>query len=161
MATRFSRFREGRRSALRYSRHVSCREIIPPNVDANAALVQLESLCQELLREGPLVLFPLDDSAVWLSSRVPSKPSLVLAGPSLIESEMSLDKALQIEAARAAGFDVPKTSVCTSVTELRAAATEFPLMLKPAKAVREKWRTLDKRGIFNLRKFSGDGSRCF
>ncbi|HSS95415.1 MAG TPA: hypothetical protein VLK33_00215, partial [Terriglobales bacterium] len=88
--------RKGRRSALRSSRHVTCHDITAPDVDAKAALSELNALCEELLREGAVVLFPLDDSAVWLCCRVPAKPHLMFAGPSLEHAELTLDKFAQI-----------------------------------------------------------------
>lgn len=136
--------RKGRSSPLRHSRYVTCHEITPPDVDANAALLELDALCRQTLRDAPVVLFPLDDSAVWLSCRIPAKPGLVLAGPSFKQAGISLDKTAQIAAARGAGFNVPETSLCTNVAELREANVRFPLILKPANAVRESGGRLSK-----------------
>jgi hypothetical protein len=136
--------RKGRRSPLRFSRSVTCHEVTPPDVDANAALRELDALCEQRLREAPLVLFPLDDSAVWLSCRIRARPGLVLAGPSLKQAGIALDKNAQIAAARIAGFNVPKTKLCTSVAELREKDGSFPFILKPANAVRESGGRLYK-----------------
>jgi len=136
--------RKGRNSPLRYSRYVTCHEIISPEVDANAALSELDALCRQTLRDAPLVLFPLDDSAVWLSCRISAKPGLVLAGPSLNQAGIALDKAAQIAAARIAGFNVPRSNPCASVAELRKKELSFPLILKPANAVRESSGRLQK-----------------
>src|SRR4051812_7186871 len=80
--------RKGRRSALRSSRQVKCYEITPPDVDAKAALRELEALCQESARESHLGLFPLDDSALWLASQMVNNPGVTLVGPSLTSIEL-------------------------------------------------------------------------
>jgi predicted ATP-grasp superfamily ATP-dependent carboligase len=139
--------RKGRRSALRYSRHVTCHEITPPEIDAHAALSELEALCRDIPHPKPLVLFPLDDSAVWLSSRVPQSPDLVLAGPSGRAAEMALDKVKQLDAARQAGFNVPVTRVCATVDDLRATDQALPFIVKPANATWENSGRLRKGGV--------------
>jgi predicted ATP-grasp superfamily ATP-dependent carboligase len=136
--------RAGKRSALRHSRYTTCDELVPPDLDVGEALSGLTQLCRKHLQNGPVVLFPLDDSAVWLASHVASLPGLMLAGPPPDLAEVALDKEKQLVLARKAGFRVPATSFCTSVEQLRRAAGSFPLIIKPASAARESGGRLIK-----------------
>jgi len=140
--------RRGRRSALRCSRQVVCDEITPPDVDAGAALRELDVLCREKAQHARVALFPLDDSALWLARKMASRPEVVLLGPSLEKLELALDKVSQIEAARLAGFDVPITTVCLTEKDVRSAGQSFPLIIKPAKAAWEEKGRLRKGGCW-------------
>lgn len=140
--------RKGERSALQYSRHVRCHEITPPEVDLGAALSDLTALCRDQSCKAPLVLFPLDDAAVWLCSRVPVDPQLTLAGPSAEGAEVALDKTAQIRFARAAGFAVPDTRVCANAGELRDLARSFPIIVRPAEAGWEEGGRFNKGGVW-------------
>ena len=130
--------RRGRASALRHSRYLTCHEITAPEVDLPAALAELGALLVSLNGPGgdtARVLLPLDDSAVWLCSRVQLDPHWVLAGPSGGQADFALDKRLQTAAARAAGFDVPETTLVSTRKELLQATATFPSILKPAESV--------------------------
>jgi hypothetical protein len=77
--------RRGRPSALRFSRHVECHEICPPEVDLQACLIELQSLMVSMdgnAGELQRILFPLDDKAVWVCSRAELPNQWILAGPS-------------------------------------------------------------------------------
>ena len=129
--------RKGRHSALRHSAHVELLEITPPELDSETALADIENA----LRAGNFadgrggVIFPLDDTALWLCSRLPDQPGWVWAGPRGPAAELALDKVIQIAAARKAGFDVLPTTVVRTVGELRERVGELPLMLRPSGAV--------------------------
>jgi biotin carboxylase len=84
----------------------------------------------------PIVLFPLDDAAVWLTSRLPFEAGCVLAGPSGNAAKLALDKSAQLEAAGAAGFNVPPTRVARTMAEILAQQT-LPVIIKSAGAVNE------------------------
>lgn len=140
--------RRGRRSALRSSRQVKCFEITPPDVDANAALRELDALCQQSARNTRLALFPLDDSALWLARQVDCKAAVTLVGSSVRTIELALDKAAQLDVARKAGFAVPLTTVCATETQVRDAAKLFPVIIKPAKAAWEEQGRIRKGGIW-------------
>jgi predicted ATP-grasp superfamily ATP-dependent carboligase len=132
--------RKGRASALRYSRHVTCYEIHAPESDLEASLVDLHSLLSTLSSQGqgtPLVLFPLDDKAVWLCSRAQIDNRWLFAGPLGACSELALNKNTQVEAARAAGFNVPKSRLVRTAQDLLefGAQETFPIILKAADAV--------------------------
>src|SRR5690348_2502364 len=72
--------RRGRASALRYSRHVVCHEICPPESDLAASLSDMSSLLASLAPEpgSQGILFPLDDKAVWLCNRLQHRGNWIL-----------------------------------------------------------------------------------
>ena len=132
--------RKGRASAMRYSRYVECHEICPPEVDLQTSLADLQSLLASMdgkADEPQRILFPLDDKAVWLSSRVKLETRWILAGPSGPNADLALTKCLQIHMAQDAGFDVPKTLIARSAADVLAFATaeSFPIILKAAECV--------------------------
>ena len=132
--------RKGRASALRYSRHVACHEICAPESDLEAAQSDLHSLLISLDTQsggGQRVLLPLDDKALYLCSRVPLANPWFLAGPRGTCADLALSKYLQIEAARTAGFNVPKTVLARTAKEIFDFATleGFPIILKTAACV--------------------------
>ena len=107
--------RKGKRSPLRYSRHVVCHEICAPESSLDEATKDLRPLVLSLNagqdREG-LILLPLDDKAVFLCSRLQLDGPWRLAGPVGDCADLTLDKSLQVEAARRAGFAVPDDPTC-------------------------------------------------
>ncbi|HTZ58176.1 MAG TPA: hypothetical protein VMB49_08780 [Acidobacteriaceae bacterium] len=132
--------RRGRSSALRHSRHVTCYEICPPDLDLQASLSELSALLASLGREAPdlpHVLLPLDDKAVWLASRVQLQAPWLLAGPSGAHAELALNKCLQVQAARDAGFLVPNSVVARTSGEVFrfVDASVYPVILKPSECV--------------------------
>lgn len=132
--------RRGRASALRHSRHVQCYEINSPESDLQASLSELNSLLNSLTAKsetGRLVLLPLDDKAVWLCSRLAPDDGWLLAGPSGSRAELALNKNLQIEAAREAGFNVPQSVLARNAADLLAfqSTASFPMILKAAECV--------------------------
>src|SRR5262245_19044298 len=126
--------RRGRASALRRSRHVACSEIRPPELDAPGALADLGSLMATIEGESPL-LFPLDDTAVWLCSHQELPCNWRLVGPAGPTADLALNKSLQVEAATRAGFDVPRTQLARTSQELRDAGVEYPVIFKAASCV--------------------------
>jgi predicted ATP-grasp superfamily ATP-dependent carboligase len=132
--------RRGRASALRHSRHVVCHDISAPESDLQAALADLHSLRNSLSSRAdhsPLILFPLDDKAVWLCSRMQLDDRWLLAGPRGACADLALNKSLQVNAAREAGFQVPKTVLARTAKDLFdfSAAESYPIILKAADSV--------------------------
>jgi hypothetical protein len=130
--------RKGRKSALRHSRYVTVFEITAPETDFAAARADFATVLNNCCASGSnhaLVLFPLDDVALWLCAQqlLPSK--WVLAGPSAAEMQLALDKSVQVKAAVEAGLAVPSTTVAKARDEVLSRVSEFPLVLKPAQAV--------------------------
>jgi hypothetical protein len=132
--------RKGRASALRYSQHVVCHEICAPESDLQASISDLHSLLISLSSQaegGQLALLPLDDKALYLCANVQLVEPWLLAGPLGAAADLALNKYLQVEAARKAGFHVPKTIMTQAAKEIFdfAAAESCPIILKPAECV--------------------------
>ncbi|HET7106161.1 MAG TPA: hypothetical protein VFI38_05070 [Candidatus Acidoferrum sp.] len=132
--------RRGRASALRHSRHVRCVEISSPESDLQASLSDLNSLLGTLSTSsetGRLVVLPLDDKAVWLCSSLPPSQGWLLAGPSGGCADLALNKNLQVEAAREAGFNLPRSALVRTAADLFAfqSTAPFPIILKAAECV--------------------------
>lgn len=132
--------RKGRACALRHSRHVLCHEICAPESDLDTALSDIQAVIGSLdaeLDDSERVLFPLDDKAVWLCSQVQLRRPWVLAGPSGAQADLALNKYLQIQIARLAGFDVPRTSLARNANDILSfvAAESFPIILKSVESV--------------------------
>lgn len=135
--TAFSR--KGRRSALRHSHHVDVHEIHPPESDIRRALTDLQALMSSLRIEwtGSKILFPLDDTSVFLCSKVPREGDWILAGPEGACADLALNKSLQVQFAEGAGFNVPETSVARSAKEVfdSCQSKSFPIILKAVECV--------------------------
>src|SRR5215475_6920774 len=127
--------RRGRASALRHSKHTICHDICPPESDIQQSLLELQSLVDSVVSQEAdswTIVFPLDDTSVWLCSRMKSSDSWLLAGPSGSRADLALVKHLQVAAAREAGFEVPNTALVKNTNEVFAfCGTEaFPVILK-------------------------------
>ena len=132
--------RRGRASALRHSHHVVCYDVTAPESDLQATLSDIQRLLISLEagRNGARqVLFPLDDTAVWLCSRAQLGPEWLMAGPQGANAELALNKQLQTQFAREAGFNVPSTALVRTAADLFAFrdTVGFPIILKPAECV--------------------------
>jgi len=134
--------RKGRKSSIRHSRHVVCYEICPPEVDMQTSLYELRMIMAAINKESggesdQRLLFPLDDKAVWLGSRLEFENGWRLAGPPGNKAELALNKCLQIQIARDAGFDVPETVLARNASDVRgfSGTKGFPIILKAAECV--------------------------
>jgi len=137
--------RRGRRAALRSSRWTAIREITAPEKDSAAATNELESLLTGLhLPSRYHVFLPLDDTSLWLGSRMRVPKGWRVAGPLGEDAIFSLDKWKQIEAAQVAGFNVASSSVITNVAELEEERDCLPLMLRPVSAINHRGSALAK-----------------
>ena len=121
--------RRDERPAVRRVRGVEVYEVSPPEAGVEQTLDDLRRLISML---DPAALMPLDDASVLLSGAL---EDVTIAGPSGKRIEYALDKALQVEAARAAGLLVPPTAIVMSAEELEV--KEFPAFVKPARALYE------------------------
>ncbi len=147
--------RKGQPSALRHSRHTSVTDVTPPEKDSATTVQEVTALAKSLIAANPgrpVVVFPLDDAAVWLADRVVSTgangtSAPALAGPSHRSVALALDKAVQVEAARVAGFNVPPTRILRTKADASPGEIGFPLILKPAEAV--VWREGRLRKVRN------------
>lgn len=130
--------RRGTPAALAHSRFVTLHEIPPPEDGTDAAHDALIALLGDVAQQGfeRHVLLPLDDSAVWLCDRAAQVAGWTFAGPpSSNAMTLALDKAFQVEAARAAGLDVPASVIADDVQALKTLPFGFPVILRPADAV--------------------------
>lgn len=132
--------RKGRASAIRHSHHVVVHEISAPESSLEAALSDLHSLTASLSSTAdgaPHILFPLDDTAVWLSGKLHLDHGWVSAGPDCACAELALNKSVQMQMALEAGFNVPKTLLARTASEIFefCDAELFPVILKPAECV--------------------------
>ena len=86
---------------------------------------------------APRFLFPLDDKAVWLGNRARLEKGWLLAGPSGSAAELALNKCIQTQMARDAGFPVPNTAIVRTAGEIEAfiAAEGYPVILKASECV--------------------------
>lgn len=128
--------RRGRRSALRHSHHVVVHEISAPESNLQAALGELQTLMASIsapLDGAERILFPLDDTAVWLCSRVELGGEWISAGPNGHGAELALNKQMQAELASEAGFNVPATTIARTAKELIQCCDgqSFPVILRP------------------------------
>jgi predicted ATP-grasp superfamily ATP-dependent carboligase len=132
--------RKGRPSALRHSRHVECHEISAPEVDLQASRSELQALMGSLesnAADSQFVILPLDDKSVWLAKSVELGNRWKLAGPSGAAAELALNKCIQVQMARDAGFNVPETALAKNAKEVFdfCATQAFPIILRAAECV--------------------------
>ena len=131
--------RRGRSSALRHSRHVVCHDVCAPEENLETSLFELGSILSSLGKEcvSQRILLPLDDKAVFLCSKLQLGDDWILAGPDGVRAELALNKHLQVEIARDAGFDVPKTRLVRTIGDIRdfIASESYPIILKSAECV--------------------------
>lgn len=127
--------RRGRGSALRHSRKVVCHEICPPEQNIAQALRDMVSVLNSLSERhnGRILLFPLDDTALWMCSELAPNESWILVGPDKSGADVALNKNEQTRLACEAGFKVPETGIASSVDQAIALSEQirFPLVLKP------------------------------
>lgn len=124
--------RRGRHPSLARCRGVALHEVASPEEDVEASL---RELADRLLTLRPHAVMPLDDAAVWLCAEA-DLGGTALVGPEGPRAALTLDKRLQVEAAAAAGLRVPETRVCESPDQALDDPPQFPVMLKPAHAIR-------------------------
>jgi predicted ATP-grasp superfamily ATP-dependent carboligase len=127
--------RRGRGSALRHNRKVVCHEICPPEQDMAQALRDMASVLNSFgdRHNDPILLFPLDDTALWMCSELAPSENWILVGPGKSGVDLALNKQQQTRLACEAGFKVPETGVASSVDQAIALGEQigFPLVLKP------------------------------
>lgn len=89
-------------------------------------------------------IMPLDDAAVWLTGklRLPARTRLI--GPTGANADLALNKSLQVQAAKAAGFAVPETNVITTAADL--GGLRLPYILKAAHAASDRYGVKLTRG---------------
>ena len=123
----------------RYAAGLVCPD---PLADEEAFLVFLETLGRALPHRA--VVFPSHDEFIWPLSRHAERlePWFIVPFSRWDVMARVHDKRAQMEAARRAGVDTPKTVFVGSGAELEAAAGEirFPAVLKPVESLAFKLR---------------------
>lgn len=139
--------REGCRAPI--TRHlplVGLHEIAAPERDAAASAAQLRAIFDG--PDAPELVLPLDDAALWLTARAELSAGRI-AGAVGPRSRLALDKTLQIAAAEAAGFAVPRTVVMRRAADL-SAPLPYPAIAKPALAIAERDGAIAKDKVHYL-----------
>lgn len=153
--------RRGRRPPLRRCPDVGILEIPAPELDARASLAYLRQLVNE---QRPAALMPLDDHSVWLCSQLGDTGATAVVGPTGGQADLALDKRLQLEAAARAGLQAPPTQLIRGPGDIPGDA-EFPMIIKPARAVEERDGRLvkspavvcvDRGGLDRARELDGE-----
>ena len=121
-------------SPLRRSRLVEVRDVAEPELDYEHTMRDIQQHATELDVEAVL---PLDDTSLWLVDRMRGQLKCVVAVPSPSAVSVALDKRLQIDAAREAGFNIPRT-FCPSTAKEYSQWTTFPCIVKGALAARPR-----------------------
>lgn len=127
--------RRSSRAAARRCQGVKVCEVTAPEKDVNAAR---EDLLSAALRWQPVAALPLDDSSLWLLNSLRNQIPCALAMAPLAGVEVALDKGRQLESARLAGLLVPGTVVATCVSEVVSSSLRYPIVMKPALAIRRQ-----------------------
>jgi protein-tyrosine-phosphatase/predicted ATP-grasp superfamily ATP-dependent carboligase len=125
--------RKGTKPALCRSRFVRVEYVTDPDKSARGSLADLKQLVGQL--DNPSVM-ALDDLSLWLIQELRrSLPTMRVAGATGKQAEVALDKLLQCNAARDAGFAVPATSRVETWADLKS-FPGFPAIIKPRLAAR-------------------------
>lgn len=124
--------RRGRRSAVSRLRNVRVAAITAPEEDARRAADELRDLVSQ---SDATAVMAVDDSSVWLTDTVSDSLGVPIVGATGDAAQLALDKRLQVERARAAGFLVPHSVQCNSIEDALPTVT-CPCVAKPALAVR-------------------------
>jgi hypothetical protein len=129
--------RRGSRSALRHSRTATVIDVTPPEADYLRTVQELQAIVAgcDRIKYPNRAFLPLDDTSVFLSSRLKLDGGWRLAGPTEDGVKVALDKTVQTTLAREAGFHVPQTTEATKTSEVLDRAIELPLILRPSKSV--------------------------
>jgi protein-tyrosine-phosphatase/predicted ATP-grasp superfamily ATP-dependent carboligase len=125
--------KSGTRTAIEKSRFVDVEFVTDPAESIERALADLQGVVRKL--NNP-ILMALDDEALWLIDELSNSIDVRVAGATGERARMALDKRLQLEAARNAGFAIPDTQPIETASDLQQ-IRRFPVILKPALAARE------------------------
>lgn len=120
-------------------RGVTIVDVTSPWQDTSGAVADLHSIVRA---SDPEAILPLDDAAVWLCAQVAPGHEAKVVGPLGERVALALDKRVQLRAAAAAGLAVPESLVCAAAATLEM--DRFPVILKPALAVRESQGKLER-----------------
>lgn len=127
--------KRGSRPALRRSKGVSFVEIASPTVDVRQSVADIRRLMESRAFQA---VMPLDDDSVWLChAAIEDGAEITVVGPVGDAAELALNKSLQLDAARRAGFAVPATKQIDSVEDLMS-LDALPVILKSVRPIIER-----------------------
>lgn len=107
--------------------------VTPLKDDSRKTLVELRNIYKDFKISA---ILPLNDSALWLCNKLSNDPEISVAGATGLCAQFSLDKRLQIKAARDAGFNVPETFIIENIADTQK-IDNFPVIVKSAMAIAE------------------------
>jgi predicted ATP-grasp superfamily ATP-dependent carboligase len=142
--------RRGRRAPLKHSRYVRIFEVTPPETDLAETVKDLADAVSSLSSAShvPVTIMPLDDKALWLCGRTDVRRKALLVGPEGEALDLALDKRIQMEFARAAGFRVPPYRSVDRPDEISNEEVNFPVVFKPALATAKTAGTLSRGQVW-------------
>lgn len=122
------------RAPLRKCASVRLHTATSPSEDRDGALADLQRLVETIV---PDAVMPLNDAAVWLFDRLDLPQSTVNVGPAGRQTELALDKRLQVGAALWAGLSAPSTGFFDSMEDALRTWKQFPVMVRPFRAIEQ------------------------
>lgn len=125
--------RRGSSPPLRRIKEIRLVEVTPPERDAWETVDQIRKASQSF---GARILLPLDDASIWLCDKAATNHDILVAGATGHNARLALNKQVQLEAAREAGFNIPETVYVTDKRDLLK-VDQLPVVIKPADAVSE------------------------
>lgn len=128
---------------LNKCKSIKILEIPAPEESADSAEMELINIIKSINAD---FLMPLDDASLWLCNKIRGKVKSKFVGPKESAVNLALDKQLQVEAAKKAGFNIPTTKIIEKVDKLLS-IDYFPVIVKPALAVRLSDGRLQKGNI--------------
>lgn len=133
--------RNNRPVALSRCKGMEIAEITAPEDDVQQSIYELAQIYNSL---GASAIMPLTDIALWMCDQLAVDPEVTVAGAVGKQAAFALDKRLQISAASAAGFNIPKTIMLNSAVDVDM-IMNYPIILKPALAVNQLNNKLVKK----------------
>jgi protein-tyrosine-phosphatase/predicted ATP-grasp superfamily ATP-dependent carboligase len=146
--------KSGTHPSIEKSKFVDIEFVTDPDVSIERAIADLQHVVQKL--NNP-ILMALDDEAIWLIDELSNTVEVRVAGAVGAQARIALDKRLQLEAARNAGFSVPETQLIETAADLQP-IRRFPIILKPALAAREISGRLGRAKAYVIDDFSSIAS---
>lgn len=136
--------RQGSSPPLRCIKEIKLIEVTPPEKDAWETV---EHVKQAVERSRAEAILPLDDAAVWLCDKVSSRTKVPVAGATGEAAHLALDKKIQLDLAREAGFNIPETEYINESHEILKIKQQLPIVVKPVAATTETKGKLQKGPI--------------
>jgi len=125
--------RRGISPPLRRIKGIKLVEVTPPEKDAWETVDQIQQAIADI---GAETILPLDDTSVWLCDKLSNRITIPVAGATGETALLALDKRVQLDAARDAGFNISETQYINAGHEILN-IKQLPVVIKPAAAIAE------------------------